>query len=123
MATIERGYEDPPRRVLRYDGQPAIGLGISTVPGGNVVTMGDGVLKKLDAMKRDQPVGIEIRHINFQPTAVTEATGAFMFNLIKAVTIVFVVLLFAMGRKAGFIIGFVLFLTIIGTFLVYVHKG
>jgi len=118
VATIEHGYEDPPRRILRYDGQPAIGLGISTAPGGNVVTMGDGVLKKLEAMKANQPLGIEIHHINFQPVAVTEATRAFTFNLIKAVAIVFVVLLFAMGRRAGFIIGFVLFITIIGTFLV-----
>jgi multidrug efflux pump subunit AcrB len=123
VATIEHSYEDPPRRILRYDGQPAIGLGISTAPGGNVVTMGNGVLKKLEEMKPNQPLGIEIHHINFQPVAVTEATRAFTFNLIKAVTIVFVVLLFAMGRKAGFIIGFVLFVTIIGTFLVMFLKG
>ena len=123
VATIEHGYEDPPRRILRYDGQSAIGLGISTAPGGNVVTMGDGVLKKLEAMKANQPLGIEIHHINFQPVAVTEATRAFTFNLVKAVTIVFVVLLFAMGRRAGFIIGFVLFITIIGTFLVMRLKG
>jgi multidrug efflux pump subunit AcrB len=123
VATIERSYEDPPRRLLKYDGQPAIGLGISTVPGGNVVTMGDGVLKKLAELRRNQPVGIEFHDINFQPTAVTEATAAFTFNLIKAVTIVFVVLLFAMGRKAGFIIGFVLFITIVGTFLVMEIKG
>ena len=123
VATIEHGYEDPPRRILRYDGQSAIGLGISTAPGGNVVTMGDGVLKKLEAMKANQPLGIEIQHINFQPVAVTEATRAFTFNLVKAVTIVFVVLLFAMGRRAGFIIGFVLFITIIGTFLVMRMKG
>ena len=31
--------------------------------------------------------------------------------------------MFAMGRKAGFIIGFVLFITIIGTFLVMYMKG
>jgi len=123
VATIEHGHEDPPRRILRYDGQPAIGLGISTAPGGNVVTLGDGVLKKLERMKANQPLGIEINHINFQPVAVTEATRAFTFNLIKAVTIVFVVLLFAMGRRAGAIIGFVLFVTIIGTFLVMRLKG
>ena len=73
VATIERSYEDPPRRLLRFDGQPAIGLGISTVQGGNVVTMGNGVRRKLEALKRDQPVGIEIGDINFQPTAVSQS--------------------------------------------------
>ena len=43
VATLERGDEDPPRRLLRFDGKPAIGLGISTVRGGNVVTMGEAV--------------------------------------------------------------------------------
>ncbi|HEY7333857.1 MAG TPA: efflux RND transporter permease subunit [Bryobacteraceae bacterium] len=123
VATLKRSYEDPPRRLLRYDGQPAIGLGISTVQGGNVVTMGQGIQRKLDDLKPNQPVGIEINEINFQPTAVTKATNSFVFNLGKAVTIVFVVLLIAMGRRAGFIIGFVLVLTIMGTFLVMYLDG
>lgn len=123
IATIERGDQDPPRRLLRYDGNQAIGLGISTVPGGNVVKMGKALRVKLDELKGSQPVGIEIGEINFQPEAVSEAIGEFMFNLAKAVTIVFVVLIFAMGRKTGFIIGMVLFLTIMATFLVMYLKG
>jgi multidrug efflux pump subunit AcrB len=123
IATMERGDQDPPRRLLRYDGKPAIGLGISTVQGGNVVKMGEGVRRKLEELKRYQPIGMEIGQINFQPTAVSEATTDFMFNLGKAVTIVFVVLLFTMGRKTGIIIGIVLFLTIMGTFFVMYLKG
>src|SRR5262249_28811628 len=88
VATLERGDQDPPRRLLRFDGKPAIGLGISTVQSGNVVTMGEGVRRKLDELKPYQPIGIEIGDINFQPEAVTEATNDFVFNLAKAVTIV-----------------------------------
>lgn len=123
IATIERGDQDPPQRVLRYDGKPAIGIGISTVQGGNVVKMGQAIRKKLDELKSNQPIGIEIGEINFQPEAVAEATSEFMFNLGKAVSIVFIVLIFAMGRKTGFIIGLVLFLTIMATFLVMYLKG
>ena len=123
VATLERGDQDPPRRLLRFDGKPAIGLGISTVQGGNVVTMGEGVRRKLEELKPYQPLGIEIGEINFQPEAVTQATNEFMFNLGKAVSIVFVVLLFAMGRKTGVIIGLVLFLTIMATFAVMYMKG
>ena len=123
IATLERGDQDPPRRLLRYDGKPAIGLGISTVQGGNVVTMGQAIREKLEELKTNQPVGIEIGEINFQPEAVSGAVSEFMFNLGKAVTIVFVVLIFAMGRKTGFIIGLVLFLTIMATFLVMYVKG
>ncbi len=123
IATVERGDQDPPRRLLRYDGKLAIGLGISSVPGGNVVKMGKALRTKLEELKGNQPVGIEIGEINFQPEAVAQATNEFMFNLGKAVTIVFIVLIFAMGRKTGFIIGMVLFLTIMATFLVMYMKG
>ena len=123
IATIERGDVDPPRRLLRYDGKLAIGLGISSVPGGNVVTMGKALREKLEQLKVNQPVGIEIGEINFQPEAVAEATSAFVTKLAQAVAIVFVVLIIAMGRKSGIIIGLVLFLTIMATFLVMFMKG
>jgi multidrug efflux pump subunit AcrB len=123
VASLERADLDPPRRILKYDGRPAVGLGISTVQGGNVVTMGQAVRRKLDELKRNQPLGIEIEEINFQPEAVTAATGDFIFNLIKAVTIVIVVLMFAMGLRTGLIIGMVLFLTIMATFLVMYLDG
>jgi multidrug efflux pump subunit AcrB len=123
VADLERGYSDPPRRILRFDGKPAIGIGISTVQGGNVVRMGEGVRRKLDVLKVYQPVGVEIGEINFQPEAVSAATRDFIFNLAKAVTIVVVVLLITMGRKTGIIIGLVLFLTIMATFLVMYMKG
>jgi multidrug efflux pump subunit AcrB len=123
IATVARGDQDPPTRLLRYDGAPAIGLGVSTVSGGNVVTMGNGIADTLERLKPEQPIGVEIGQINFQPTAVTLATNDFMFNLGKAVVIVFVVLLIAMGRQTGLIIGAVLFLTIMATFLVMYLKG
>ena len=123
VATLVRAEEDPPRRLLKFDGKPAIGLGISTVQGGNVVTMGEGVRRKLEELKRNQPIGIEIGEINFQPEAVTKATNSFAFNLGKAVTIVFVVLLFMMGLRAGTIIGLVLLLTIMGTLQLMYFNG
>jgi multidrug efflux pump subunit AcrB len=123
VATIERGNREPPRRLLRYDGKPAIGLGISTVLGGNVVVMGDGIRKKLDELKQYQPIGIEFGEINFQPAAVRDAINEFMWNLGKAVSIVVIVLLLAMGWRTALIIGIVLFLTIMATFLVMSFHG
>jgi multidrug efflux pump subunit AcrB len=123
VATLERGDQDPPSRLLRYDGKPAIGIGISTVQGGNVVTTGEGVKRKLEQLEQNRPLGIELAEINFQPSAVSSAIREFIFNLVKAVSIVFVVLILAMGFRTGLIIGAVLFLTIMATFLVMSLKG
>ena len=123
VATVVRADEDPPRRLLRFDGKAGIGLGISTVRGGNVVSMGETVQRKLDALRPLQPLGIEIGEINFQPTAVAVATGDFVFNLIKAVTIVFVLLLIAMGPRAGLSVGVVLGFTIVASLLIMYFRG
>src|SRR5262249_53453475 len=42
IATLKRADQDPPRRLLRYDGKPGIGLGISTVAGGKGRQEGGG---------------------------------------------------------------------------------
>ncbi len=123
VATLVRGDQDPPRRLLSFDGKSAVGLGISTVQGGNVVTLGEAIRAKLAQLEQFRPIGIELGEINFQPEAVSQATGEFIFNLLKAVSIVFVVLLLAMGRKTGLIIGIVLFLTIMSTFFVMHASG
>ena len=123
VATIKRGYQDPPTNILRYDGKPAIGLAISAVSGGNVVLMGDGLLEKMKQLETVTPVGMELHPIANQPGEVTKSINSFMINLLEAVLIVFVVLLFAMGLRSGLIIGGVLLLTISGTFIFMSMKG
>ena len=75
IATIWRGYAEPPTTLLRYDGKPAVGLGISTVSGGNVVTMGEAVQRRLDELRSEIPLGVELHTISFQADNVTEASG------------------------------------------------
>jgi len=118
VATVKRGYEDPPRAILRSNGLPAIGIAISTVMGGNVVTMGEAVEERLGELLEQVPAGMDLEVVSHQSKTVVEAINGFVVNLIEAVAIVVVVLLFAMGLRSGLIIGFILVLTIAGTFLV-----
>lgn len=117
VADIKRGYQEPPRALLRYDGKPAIGLGISTVEGGNVVTMGKALAKRLQELESARPVGMEGHIISLQSKSVVEAINGFLVNLAEAVIIVVVVLLIFMGLRSGLIIGAVLVITIMGTFI------
>lgn len=123
VAHIRRGYEDPPKQLIRYDGKPAIALGISTVSGGNVVTMGEGLAKKLSQLQAQTPVGMDLEPISMQSEAVTASIKGFMVNLLEAVAIVFVVLMIFMGMRSGAIIGGILFLTIFGTFIFMQMQG
>ncbi len=117
VADVKRGYKDPPDTIMRFDGKPAVGLGISSVLGGNVVTMGESLKKKFKEMEAQIPVGMNLGIISLQSESVTQSINGFLVNLGQAVLIVVVVLLFFMGLRSGLIIGAVLFLTICGTFI------
>jgi multidrug efflux pump subunit AcrB len=123
VADIKRGYSEPAKAILRYDGKTAVGLAISTVAGGNVVEMGDALTVKFEELKSQMPLGIQINAIALQPEAVTAAINGFIISLGQAVAIVVVVLLIFMGLRSGLIIGFILLLTIMGTFLFMDMKG
>jgi multidrug efflux pump subunit AcrB len=117
VATVRRGYAEPPSRLLRYDGHAAIGFGISTVQGGNVVTMGEAVEKRARELLDRTPLGMEFGIVSLQSDAVTLAISGFISSLLQAVAIVVVVLLLFMGVRSGLLIGFILTLTISGTFI------
>ena len=123
IATVRRDYLDPPTTSLRYDGERAIGIGISTVGGGNVVTMGAAVERRIRELGSQIPLGMELHKISFQADTVTEAIDEFILNLGMAVAIVFVVLLLAMGVRSGLIIGAILFITMCGTMIIMEQTG
>lgn len=117
IANIHRGFADPPTTRLRYDGDAAVGIGISTIRGGNVVTMGAAVEKRLAELGSKIPLGMELHKVSFQADTVTSAIREFVGNLIAAGLIVFVVLLLAMGLRSGLIIGTILVITMSGTMI------
>ena len=123
VATVRRDYQDPPLPILHFDGKPAVGLGISTVAGGNVVTMGEALKVRMRELIEQIPVGIEFGVISMQSDAVTTAINGFVISLVEAILIVIVVLLLFMGLRSGLLIGFILLVTICGSFIFLQYKG
>ncbi|KAA6184490.1 efflux RND transporter permease subunit [Thiohalocapsa marina] len=117
VARIERGRVEPPQALMRYDGQPAIGLGVSNIAGGNVVAMGDAVRARLAELEAQRPVGMELNVVSYQSDAVRAAVDGFVANLVAAVVIVVLVLMLFMGVRSGLIVGAVLLLTVAGTLI------
>jgi len=117
VAKVERGYYDPPSALMNRNGRPGIGLGISVVTGGNVVKMGEAVRERLAGLQAQVPVGITVDPIAFQSQTVQEAVDGFIWNLIEAVAIVVLLLVVFMGFREGIIIGMILLLTILATFI------
>lgn len=118
IATIKRGYYEPARTMLRFNGKPAVGIGISTTMDGNVVEMGKAVAAKLQSLEAERPIGMDVGTIAYQAGTVEKAVNGFVMNLFQAVVIVIIVLLVFMGLRVGLLIGMILLLTILSTFVV-----
>lgn len=120
IVEVERGYLDPPRMLMRVNGQPAIGLGVSTIAGGNAVTMTQVVEARVNELIAGgmQPEGMQLHIVSSQGATVTKALDTFIVNLIEALAIVVVLLMIFMGWKSGILIGVILLQTILGTFVI-----
>ncbi len=117
IATVYRGYPDPPKKMMRQNGNPALGVGVSLASGGNIVDLGEKISARLAKLESETPVGISIEPVYYQPDYVTRAVDGFALNLVEAIVIVIAVLMITMGLRSGMIIGVVLLITVCGSFL------
>jgi multidrug efflux pump subunit AcrB len=123
LAELSMGIRQPPRILMGYNGQPALGIGISNVTGGNIVDLGDAVRMRLAELESQQPLGMELHDVSYQGDSVRQSVNDFLKNLVAAVVIVVAVLLAFMGLKSGLIIGFILLLIVSGTLICMFFAG
>ncbi|MGR5398406.1 efflux RND transporter permease subunit VmeI [Vibrio harveyi] len=117
VAEIKRGYVEVPTNIINYNGELALNLGISFAQGVNVVEVGKAFDRRVAELKYQQPVGVQISEIYNQPKEVDKSVSGFVISLAQAVGIVIIVLLFFMGLRSGLLIGLILLLTVLGTFI------
>ncbi|EKA4466922.1 multidrug transporter AcrB [Vibrio parahaemolyticus] len=117
VAEIKRGYVEVPSNIINFNGSLALNVGVSFAQGVNVVEVGKAFDRRLAELKYQQPVGVEISEIYSQPKEVDKSVSGFVISLAQAVGIVIIVLLFFMGLRSGLLIGLILLLTVLGTFI------
>lgn len=115
IASVRRGYQNVPDKYTLFNGKPALTIGISMLPGENVVAVGKRLDQRLAELQTVTPVGMNLDAIYDQPKIVDESVSGFIYNVIAALVIVIIVLLFFMGLRTGLIIGAILLITVAGT--------
>ncbi|MGP8262967.1 MAG: efflux RND transporter permease subunit, partial [Rhodoblastus sp.] len=118
VATIRRGYVDPPTKLFRYNGQPAIGLAIGMKQGANLLEFGAALDKKIALLKNELPIGVDIYRVSDQPAVVDEAVSGFTRSLFEAIVIVLGISFISLGWRAGLVVAIAIPLVLAITFLV-----
>ncbi|MBQ3609561.1 MAG: efflux RND transporter permease subunit [Bacteroidaceae bacterium] len=118
IARIEKGYEEPTRNELFYDGNRSIGILVAVSGNADIIKVGAEVERAMQQLQDTRfPAGVEVHKVFNQPERVGDSLGTFAINLIESIIIVIAVLMLTMGFKSGLIIGYSLLITVCGSFL------
>lgn len=123
VATIKRGYVDPPSSLFRFNGQPAIGLAIGMKTGANLLEFGKALDKEIEQVTADLPIGVDVQRVSDQPAVVDEAVSGFTRALFEAIVIVLAISFISLGVRAGLVVAISIPLVLAITFLVMAYTG
>ncbi|MEY2876076.1 MAG: hypothetical protein RLZZ373_3447, partial [Pseudomonadota bacterium] len=97
VATIRRGYSDPPAVKVRHQGEPVIALGVAMAKGGDIIALGEALHHQVEQIRTELPAGIRLTQVQDQPVAVARSVGEFVGVLIEAIAVVLAVSFISLG--------------------------
>ncbi|MCA1394725.1 efflux RND transporter permease subunit [Bradyrhizobium sp. BRP56] len=104
IATVSHGYVDPPSFKVRQEGKPALGIGVVTAKGANILELGKEVQKATAEFLKAVPQGVDVQQIADQPKVVEHAVGEFVHSFVEALAIVLFVSFVALGWRTGIVV-------------------
>jgi multidrug efflux pump len=104
IATIRRGYDDPPSQTMRFMGQQVLGIGVTMQPGGDVVHLGKALDGKVGDLQKRLPAGLKLSEVTSMPHAVSHSVDDFLESVAEAVAIVLLVSLLSLGFRTGMVV-------------------
>ena len=116
VAEIRQGYQDPPADTFRYQGQPALGIGVSMRAGGDIIQLGKDLDAAMQRIQNQLPIGIDLHTVNNQPAAVKRSVSEFLNTVFEAVVIVLAVSFLSLGLRAGAVVALSIPLVLAGVF-------
>ena len=123
IASVERGFADPPTPRMRVQGHDAIGIGIAMIRGGDVIRLGERLHAARERLQRQLPLGIDLHVVADQPEIVRQSMNLFMSSLAEAVVIVLVVSFISLGLRTGAVVALSIPLVLAITFLLMYAFG
>ncbi|MCC8959954.1 efflux RND transporter permease subunit [Bradyrhizobium sp. Pear77] len=104
IATVSHGYVDPPSFKVRQEGKQALGIGVVTAKGANILELGKEVQQATAEFLKAVPQGVDIQQIADQPKVVEHAVGEFVHSFVEALAIVLFVSFVALGWRTGIVV-------------------
>jgi len=117
LARIRMMPADPPQGAAIYQGQPAVVVAVSMMPGYSVEQYGHSLRAKLAQTAQMLPAGFEQHVVTFQADVVAREMGRMHHVMGETVVIVMAVVMLFLGWRTGLIVGAIVPLTILGALI------
>jgi multidrug efflux pump len=117
IATIKRGYANPPAERIHFNGTPTLLIGVSMQAGGDVIALGKAMQTTIKTVQNQLPVGVQLHLVTSQPEIVQHSVHDFVRSLIEALLIVLAVSLLSLGWRTGIVVAVAIPIVLAGTFL------
>ena len=104
LVTITHSYVDPMQSKVSLSGQQGLSIAVAMRRGGNNILLGQQVNALISQLNQRYPIGVEFEAVSFLPQDVEKKIADFSSNLIQAVVIVTLVMLFTLGLRTGLIV-------------------
>ncbi|MBJ9663688.1 efflux RND transporter permease subunit [Burkholderia gladioli] len=104
IATVKRGYDDPPVTQMRSNGRAVLGIGVTMQPGGDVIRLGKALEATTRQLQTQLPAGLKLAEVSSMPQAVSHSVDDFLEAVAEAVGIVLVVSLVSLGLRTGMVV-------------------
>ncbi|WP_336490456.1 efflux RND transporter permease subunit [Methylobacterium nigriterrae] len=123
VASVSRGYADPPDQLVRQRGAPALGVGVVMARGANILAFGKAVEAATAEFMQAVPQGIGAEQIADQPRVVEGAMREFEHSFVEALAIVLLVSFLSLGWRTGIVVALSVPLVLAVTFVVMQAMG
>jgi multidrug efflux pump len=117
IATVRRGYADPPAAKMRHQGREVVGVAVTMRRGGDVVALGAGIDAAVKRLQAQLPAGIDIATVADQPQVVRRSAAEFNRSLAEAGAIVLAVSFLSLGLRTGLVVALTIPVVLAITFL------
>jgi len=118
IATVRRGFSDPPQPMFRVNGKPAIGIAIAMRDAGDILALGRNIRSEMADISANLPHGIEPTLVADQAVSVDVAINDFMTSLWQAIVIILVCSFLSLGGRPGTVVALAIPLTLAIVFAV-----
>ena len=117
LADVKLDYQQPETPSFYYNGQPGIGIAVSMEPGANNIQFGKDLQAKLDSIKGQLPLGLNVDLVSDQPKVVEDSISEFTHSLFEAIIIVLAVSFFSLGVRSGVVVALTIPVVVATTFV------